>query len=253
MKKKDIECQICKCRFKIEKEDKEKWENNKLICPLCKGTYCVMPESERKLMTIQDKFIAENRNEKYLTEMYPILCPYAESLIKKHYSQAINSTEELQYSAQYTVSFVIENYVRKTDFFIRSSFGSYMLHRIRQVLYGKPEQLIEDVSINYEFEDDNAPSYEDKTYNYIEKIEENENKRLLCSHLLGLLFGIEEYCANPLDDYMRLIALDIYFTKGENAVSTFFKSFGYHGKMAYSDSIDILYKELRAGSSIVGS
>ena len=243
-----ITCKYCGKKFKISKNKKNKWEQEKFPCPHCKIDYSVFPETERKLQHIQNKYRI-SRDEKYLKEMHSILISYAESLIKKHYINLINDKSLLSYYAHSAVSLLIEaDYLRKKDFYIDISFGSRLIQKCLQAIQSPKESIerpLEEDSLDYLFEDGHKVNYEDNSRTELDFILEEEEKFILLKKLCELTFQMEEFCDDNRENYIRLLNIDNYLHYGEKALDDFFEIYGRYGKYKTLQSLNIIKTELQ--------
>lgn len=237
-------CRICNHKFRILQEDRQKWQIGKLYCPSCNELYCVLPDTERQLRILQDKFFESNRQEKYMTQMYKILLPYTKSLLLKSFPAAIKSNEEADEKSHQAVSYLIEEYYAKPMYKIDISFGGMILYKIKQALYGKAEQQEDAISLDFQFEDGNQVEYEDKKNKLYEQIENEHDKYLICKYISDILFSIGHFLDSTQEAYIMELCLYLFFMKGEKKVDNFFKVFGREGKLPYLYALDILKKEL---------
>ena len=237
-------CKICKHKFRIKKEDKEKWREKKFNCPNCGEIYCILPKTERKLRILQDKFFESGRKESYMTEIYKVLLPYTKSLLLKSFPSAVQSNEHADYITSQAVSYLIEEFYAKENYKIEISFGAMVLYKLKQALYGKMEKQEEAISLNYEFQDGNLVEYEDKKNKIYENIENEHDKYLICEYISELLFSISHFCDSAYEAYTMETALYLFFMKGERKVDNFFQKFSREGKYLYLYALEILKKEL---------
>lgn len=237
-------CRMCGHKFRIKQEERHKWQKENLPCPKCKEIYCVLPQTERELRILQDKFFESGRQEKYMTQMYKILIPYTKSLLLKSFPAAIKSNEDADEKTHNAVSFLIEEYYAKLDYKLDISFGGMLLYKIKQALYGKQEIQTNDISLDFKFEDGNQVEYEDTKNKMYEHIENEHDKYLICNYITELLFSIGYYADSEQERYICETCLYLFFLKGERKVENFFKVFGREGKILYLYSLEILKKEL---------
>lgn len=237
-------CRICGYKFRIKQDDRDNWQKEKLPCPNCKNIYCVLPQTERELRILQDKFFESGRQEKYMEKMYKILIPYTKSLLLKSFPAAIKSNEDADYFSHSAVTYLIEEYYAKPDYSIDISFAGMILWKIKQALYGKFEKSENTVSIDWQFEDGNQVEYEDKKNNVFENIENEHDKYLICKYISDLLFSIGHFSDSAMEAYMLEIGLYLFFMKGEKKADNFFRLFGRESKIIYNYSLEILKKEL---------
>lgn len=137
-----IKCSLCDHSFKVHPNNRETWENDKMLCPSCSAQYVCLPDTERILRILQDEFL-DTRKQSILNEIYTIAFPYVKSLLKKKKLALIDSDEKLLYHTHCIVTFLIEDYCKKEEFMIDKSFGQYFNYKMFQSVYGKQEYTIE--------------------------------------------------------------------------------------------------------------
>jgi hypothetical protein len=240
-------CKICKNKFHIKKNNKQKWVDSKYECPVCKQIYCILPETERQLRILENKFLESNKDEKYLNEMYKIFYPYTKSLLLKHFNKAVTCPEDIKYYVDTALSYFIEEYYyKKIDYRTEFSFAPLLLFKLKQTLYGTLEKKDDDLSLNYQLEDGNMPEYSCEKYT-IDKITDIGNNFEMCDYLLNMIFSIEEKCSSPIENYLRLNALLLRLEKGESYSDKFFNSFsnwfGKESKFMLEKTLEIIKNE----------
>jgi len=238
-------CKICKAQFHVQ--NKEEWNENGMKCPVCNELYCVLPDTERSLRILQDKFFI-NREEKYLSEMYYILMEYAQSLFLKFFNKVVLHTEDLDYYLQNAISFFIEEYLLKEDYKIKISFGGLLIYKIKQALFSKNEYLSE-FSLDYEMQDKHIIQRKDDK-NYFGEVEKSCDNYFLKNYLYKLIIEISNYSDSPLENYMREQALYLHLTNGEKYVDRFFKLYNKKGKLIYMYTLEVLKKQLKKSIEI---
>ena len=242
---KPLTCRYCKKTFKIENiAEKNAWQANDFICPLCGEKFCILPPTERKLKYLQDIYL-ENRDEGVFTELIYIMLNYTESIIKKKFSNALTFEDALEYYAYMAVSYLVEEYLRKPDFKVEISFAGWIIHKIRQSIYGKFSHTVEDISLDIENEEGNN-LYEviPDTKCIVSKIEEDEYVTQLYNRMCSIIEGVSNYAKNDYEDYIRTLSVYAYFKNGEKGFDKIFQSFGRDGKLLSMKTLEILRKEL---------
>jgi hypothetical protein len=212
------------------------WLKTKMVCPKCGISYSNIPKIERTLMIMQDSYFDSGKNIKYLNELAKYLIIYAKSLIKKYYSSYITCEEDINYFAENAASFVIEEYYKYftpnvytdgNDFRMYASFGGYLVSKIKQVIFNKQERLQEDISLNWEFDDEHSDGnsyHEDKqSQNSYDQIDDYENRLYLLNHVTQFIFKISAYCPTKGDDLVRLLAFDLNLRLGEKFADKLFQ------------------------------
>lgn len=241
-------CTSCGYQFKFKtQEEKIEWKINNFKCPDCKIEYCSIHETDRKLLAIQKKYFESNRNEKYITEMYPILYDYAKSIILKRFRKLIISQSHLNDCIQSSITLFIEAYYfNKTDG-VKYSFGGLLFYKVQEYILTEHKKLpkgIEEISLDYQFEDGNFIEYED-TKNVYSSIENEQNKQLICRYICNLLFAMKEKCESSKENFMRLQALYLYLIKGDNYKNKFFEIYKREGKYIFEETLALLKQELK--------
>jgi len=253
-----ITCQNCNFKFKFSyTREKINWEKNKFSCPICKELYCNKPLTERKLFKLQDEYYDNNKDSKIFDKMIKIFFDYAQSLIKKSYSSYISCNADLEYYTNNAVAFLVEEYLVKSDFVMLTSFGGLLIRKIKHAFFKKEEKDIPGISLNWEHEDGNEVSYEDKKYNYVLNLEDKDSTIDLYNYVLRLIFSIEEFC-DPYEDWKRLLAIHHYLKFGEKEADYLFQekivdengnilqneTYSRYAKEKYLNTLDLLKKEL---------
>lgn len=243
IKGKPITCRLCGHIFKIHADAKAAWREDKIRCPSCRESYCCIPPTEKQLRELQDLFYDSGRNEKYMKEIYEILYLYSQSLILKSYSNLVSSKQELEYFGYMATSFVIEEYYKNINFVILDSFGGFLIHKIRQAIWGKHEHSTGDFSINKEDANGKVLQIADSK-NPLGDIERQEDTNILIRDLCLMVFEFENFCVSKYENYVRVLNLWLFLTKGEAATDKFFYLYGRHAKNSLYKTLEILKKEL---------
>lgn len=238
-------CKICGYEFKIFGiENRMKWEENKYICPNCKGLYCDKPKTERDLMILQDNYLL-SRSEEYLLEIIDILTSYTQSIIKKYFSKSIDKHNTLEIITHKTVSLLVEGYLSKENYKVWGSFKGMIVPKVKQALWEKKEHDIDADSLDFEFEDGTSVSYADCKKTEIESLQELDHKKDLANKLSYLTFKISDYCSSEYEDYIRLLNVMNYLEGGETYPELFFKmSNDRTGKLKYMQTLELIRKTL---------
>lgn len=243
-----ITCRYCGHKFKISNSKRQRWVKLEFICPKCKTNFCFLTAIEKDLQILQTQY-KRKKEEKYLNQIFRLLTIYAESIIKRYFINHIRDKSLLNYYAQSAASLLIESdYYKKTDFFIEISFGSRLIDKCKQAILSakeSPEQFIDADSLDFLFEDGHVVSYEDKSKSFLDSIEEDEEKFILCQRVCDLMFGMEDFCISPRENYIRLLNIYNYLEGGERAIDNFFKVYGRFGKFITMDSLKLLRSELQ--------
>jgi len=96
--------------------------------------------TENQLMQLQDLFL-KTKEQVYITKMFDYIKLYANSTLVKHFNSYILSPKDLNYKAYLTAEEVIIQYYKRPDFKINDSFGGYIKHKARQVVFSKKNTL----------------------------------------------------------------------------------------------------------------
>jgi len=243
---KPITCKYCHVNFKIaNKKEKEEWKIDNYICPICLEHFCILPPTERELRYLQDKYLLTRTEEDFIP-LLRLMYKYTQSLIKKNYSKALKFYGSLDYYSNETITIMVEEYLSKPGFAIGLSFGGFLIHKIRQAIYNPKQFVGQHTSFDFQFEDGNNlhELIADRRKDVIQKIEESEDEIFLHKKIIELIEGVEEYCEDPYEDYIRTISLYAYFNKGEIAFDKIFQAFGRKGKEISMKTLEILRKEL---------
>ena len=269
-------CKICKQFFRVE--NKSVWAKEKMPCPHCSSKYCCLPETERELRIMQDKFFENDRNEVYMAEMYKILNSYAGSLILKS-NIDLKNQETIEYHSHNATTLLIEEYYKtrcrtcskvityegdiigqvckcdipkpkESEFKIELSFGGFLKRKIQQSIYGKDNHASADVSTDLEDEDGAQIFQLAAQDNAIKDLEDQEEFVATKENLANLIVEMDKACDSNLESLMRLNALLIYFKKqssyqGEKAVNKFFSMYKRQGKLAFYKTMDLAKKEFQ--------
>jgi hypothetical protein len=251
---KPLECKYCKHKWKIpDIEEKRKWQNNNCICPRCSEEWAVLPPTERKLKYLQADYLA-NRCEDTIVPFIRLLDIYCQSLIKKNYKIYLTYDGALEYYSYNAVTALIEEYLSREDFKIDISFAGYMIWKIKQAIFHSSELDSPHTSLDYEFEDgNNLHEMIACDRGILDNIEKEEYTNSLYNKIIGIVEGIQDYCKNSYEDYIRTIAVHLYFKGGETAFDKLFQAFDRKGKMISMQTIDLLRKELLMGAELVNN
>lgn len=272
IKGKPITCQLCNHKFSmVDPEKRREWQESNFTCPNCGEDYIMLPETERILRRLQDKYFEENRNNKYLSEIYKILLSYSKSLLKKHFSNKLHDFEgALDYYAHTSSMLLVSRYLQKNDFIITVSFGQFLIKKIYEAIFGKFEhsffgevnigknkqgEIIKGSvdTINFVFEDGSEVDYEDKKRSSLDVIEEKEDKKNLCLFLCQIIFNIKEKCYSKSENFARLMAVEHHLTQSELWADRLFESYGREGKELYMETLNLIKTHLIQNSEITST
>jgi len=245
---KKIKCKNCsseliflsKIRYNEWVSDKEKMQ-----CFFCNSLYCCLPTTEQQLRILQDKFLEEGREEKYIIQLTKILMDYCGSLIKKYFSHIPIVPKRFSYYRDIAVSFTVENYYSKPDFKITTSFGSFLILKICQAIYGKQEYSSGDETLDYVLPDGHLAVYEDTKSNYLQSVEDQEHLINLYQQIIQIIDQTSEYCSSPVENYIRLLNINNFLEKGENSINNFFENYSEFSKYSIVKSLEILKNFLK--------
>lgn len=246
---KPITCRVCESKFKIPSKSKLKWAHEKMICPSCGIQYSCLPTTERLLRIEQDNYL-QTRDSKYLDLIYRICFPYSRSLLLKAKLSVIDSEDKLQYHSHNISTFLIEEYLKKPNFYIHVSFGRWLEKKIPQSVYGQLEHMIEDQSIDIVNENGNPVNQIPGHNKELNEVEHNEISHQIIMYLADFIGGIGDYCNSKEENMIRLLTFVNYLKlrNKETSIDTnkFFRHFGRKGKIMFEKTKDLLYQELMA-------
>jgi hypothetical protein len=248
-------CKICKHQFRFKcKEDREKWESHKHICPKCKEKYCNKPETERVLMILQDDYFQKDRDVSVLDHISRIVISYAESLLKKRYSNYINNDEDVRYFADNAAHYLIMEFYNNPDYKVWGSWAGALNDKIRQALFCKDEKPLdvllyerrkdidEVYSINFNLEDGHELELEDEQYTGIKDVDDYMDKILFHDLLIKLIKGFQKHYSTQEVMFMVQGLVMKFDHDDDEIVNNFFDNFGKTGKWAYI-KINELFKD----------
>jgi len=242
---KPLTCKYCKKEFRFElKSERQVWIESVYQCPNCNIDYCILPPTERDLRHLQAAYL-KSRTNKDLIAMVKILHSYCGSLIKKSFSNKIQEPGKLEYYVHHAVTFLIEDYLSKPNFSIQTSFGGFLIHKIRQAIFGKPEHDMDADSMDFMFDDGNQVQYSDHKDCVIDSLHKRTEKEHIAKKLSELIYRIEDYCSSREENYIRLLNVHNHLYAGENNPDKFFNCYDKTGKMKYIESMELLRKELQ--------
>lgn len=128
-------CKACKTTYTVY--DKPSWTDAHLPCPVCGALFSVLPETERRLAILQEKYLRD-RDETYMTQIFRILYNdgYVRNILKK--SSLTYPENDDDYYAYVASVKVVERFYKSPDFKLRS-FGGYVKTKLLEALYQKSE------------------------------------------------------------------------------------------------------------------
>lgn len=225
-----ITCRLCKIKFYKEEGDKPEWISLKLPCPNCNTIYCCLPKQERDLMQLQDKYYEDNRDTKYLGEMYKILYSYSRSLAFKNYGGIMNDEyhEEFAHEASFLL---LTGYLKFDDFKIKKSFGGYLLKRFKQI---KIDEMKNEISIHDVNEENKEYFQLESSIDLVVEEDKYQEKVLYLEKLMQVLRK-SPYKVNRKDNLFRLIAVSQKILN--EADPTLFKVYDNLPKDAYHKTL----------------
>ena len=242
---KPITCKYCKHEFRFELlSQREEWKLKNYPCPICAIDLCILPPTERELRHLQVIYL-QTRLNKDLVPMITVLKSYCASLIKKSFSNKIQEPGKLEYYVHTAVTFLVEDYLAKPHFNIQTSFGGYLIHKIRQAIWGTKEYDIDAESIDFEYEEGGQVQYADNKKSIIDLIEQQHDKKQLVHYLSELIFGVEDFCLSRAENYIRLLNVANHLDAGEQSTDKFFKCYDKTGKLKYIQTMEIIRNELK--------
>lgn len=244
-------CKNCRQLFKFPNaEEKSKWQACRLPCPHCHYTYCTLPETEKVLKILQQRYHESNRDIKILHQIQAILKSYAKSMILGEKSPSIFSVDQLDYYAQLSSSFLIEEYFKNENFNIDISFGSYLGHKVKQALYTKSEWGAADTptsmgySLDYETDEVSSQYLARSRQDIAQEFEQEIEIQTLREKIINLIKEFEGYCNSPYENFMRLIGLRLFFFKSQHYSDKFFNAFNRDGKIVMEETLQLINKQL---------
>lgn len=115
-----------------------------LVCPNCgkgpKNRDWHKPPIEVALFQLQDKYL-KSKDKNILGQMYMYFWQYAIGKIRKIAAGKINlTTEVIEEKGMDAATLFTEHYLKKPEFNIANSFGSYLDFQIRATLYNQKER-----------------------------------------------------------------------------------------------------------------
>lgn len=142
-KKLKITCKACNGIIEFEtSKDKKKFDKKKFVCPKCKESYCIMPETERILFRLQDKWI-DTKDMKVLNEIAKICMSYASSIAKKHFSKSFHDLTFLEDKVCDAVFYLTDFMCRHRENGeygkVRTSFSMALLFKLKQAFSGSQD------------------------------------------------------------------------------------------------------------------
>ena len=220
-KGKHITCQTCNHKFKLNEEERVLWKLDKFKCPSCGEYYCNMPPTEKELQFLQEGFL-KTRDPDTLLKIYEILKNYISSLILKYYAIFIKDKEDLEYYSHASATILIMNY-DNPDFYIKYSFGGYIIWKIRETLFSKDEIDCGDTTIDYAY----SHTLDCSIMKASKKdIETEDTITYLYEYLLKLL-----YCKTNKAVSLKLTVCFLNFIiSGEKGSDRIFRNFDVEGK-----------------------
>lgn len=249
---KPITCKYCKGQFRFESDEvRYKWKESLYTCPICQIDYCILPPTERDLKKLQNEYVKSGRDIKYLNKMCRILYQYVPSLIKRHFSKAIlkavnsEGDDPMSYYTHKAIVYTIENFLKKDDYIIYSSFGKYLIDAIRWSIFEKKEHQSKDLSIDFVMEDGHNVQYEDTKMSIIDNIELQEYRKNIVTTMMSFVKEMRGFCTQR-EYFVFLLMLNNYLCKGEKFVDKFFETYeDKTGKLKYMEFLELLKKEIK--------
>lgn len=254
-----VSCRICNHPFKHKNSaERDKWMNNKYLCPNCGEPYCNKPKTERELMNLQDLYLEakqERTRRKYMDEICKIVISYTGSILKKKFSNYLSCNDDMVYFRDKAASFLIEEFYTKENYSVWGSWAGIINRKIMQALLEDKEKPIpvllkerhksknlEIFSINYAFEDGHILTAEDPNQDkYMNSFENNHNKNLIHEFFLGCIRSFFRRYTN-YEMYKTVKAMNLRYHTSSQRVAKFFEKWGKTGKWAYL-RLSYLYKK----------
>jgi hypothetical protein len=267
-----IQCQSCGKKFRLlDESERYDWEyKNNLECPFCKELRCNKPKQERKLFLLQDKYLQtfskepnnlivhDLRNKRKIeSELYIELVSYSRSLLLKHFRSLVKDSNDIDKYSHDATCYLLEKYYRVDkdkwlDFKIKDSFAGMFVSKgkrglLAQVIFSKHEKSCsgdDGLTLDYQFIDNSYVEHEDKSYKILSGIDDTLDIYNIINHITEVIISLKSHCKSNSENFKRLVALQLYYTKGESAFDRFFKYNGNSGKAITLKTIEIIKKEL---------
>ena len=242
-----ITCKYCSSQFKFPQDtDRVTWRGELFPCPFCHISYCILPERERGLRVVQDSYFDNDRNPKYMRELFTLMVEYAEGLIKKTFvsKETTYLQEDINVYARDAVSLLMEKYA-DPDFRITVSFGGFLGYKIKEAMFAKKTHSCAEETLNYRFKDGNFVEIEDTQIMELDRFLEEEHKVELYEYITQLIFQMENKCATARENRIRLTVLDAFLNRGEAFIDKFFSIWHRStGKYITVKTLDLVRAEL---------
>lgn len=215
-------------------------------CPVCGKAYGLSDITELILQEVQSFYVASNRDTLYLQEMYFILKRYARSIILNNFYSLTLTPDNLEVYSHTAASFIIEDYCRKPEYRIHSSFGKILYHKARQAIYEKKERMIEDISLDASLNEiGNLICDSDIVDDHVSKSEDKVHLQMIRDCILNIIFGFDQVCNTKFDNFIRLLVVRNKLKLGDRA-DIFFSTFGHRrGKDEVMETFNIIKWELQ--------
>ena len=156
-------------------------------------------------------------------------------MIKRYFTKALyearrNEGEDaLDNYVHKTVIYVIENYLKRDDFYISVSFAGYCKDAILWSFREKKERQSNDVSMDFEMDEEgHTAQYVDNKLNLLEKIEQDEYRKDIVKTLMAYIKEMKNFCSQR-EYYVLLVVLNNYLYKGDKYVDKFFNVYNVLG------------------------
>ena len=251
VKGKGNQCRNCKQLFKFPSpEEKQRWQASRMPCPHCHYTYSTLPESEKVLQILQERYHSSERDIKILHQIQNILKSYAKSLVLAERSLMVSSVEHLEYFSHLAASFLIEEYFKNPDFKITVSFGGYLTYKVQQALYAPSEWGAADTreatgySLDYETEEISSQYLARSKCDTSQEIEAQIENETLHENIMSTITEFRDFCSSPYENFMRLLGLRLYFFKTQHYSDKFFNAFNRNGKIAMDETLQLIASKL---------
>ena len=234
-------CKVCRNSF-INQDD------NKInvVCPKCKTQYCNKNKTERTLFQIQDRYIkGDLTRDQFITKVYYAIYGYTQSLILQNFRNRLRDPPDLDIYTTQSMHYFFTYYLEDNDFYITSSFSGMIFHKIRQAINEKSNHMVGDLSLDYSYDEDHNVQYEDTTKDSLAEIDEYENRLFLLNYIKQLVFGMEDFCNDRRENFIRLNAISHYLKYGEKKVDNLFKNYTKYGRIKYDETLELIHSELK--------
>lgn len=232
------------------------------VCPYCGKADYIKPPTETKLFLLQKAFI-ETKDEKYLGQLYVLLKAYTKSIIKKMVPSNFKYDEDfIEEKASDAANIMIEKYYLSNEVYsIDVSFGGYIKHRVREVLYLKKREEMHE-SLNAPVLDSEKELIDYSERNNMKSLfikEEQDPANKLVSNVINDIDELIDKSTNIIaneygtkDSILTLIMVNNLVNKklSDSDQSSFYTYFGQNIKKHSDNVMYLLYVLLKEYSQV---